>query len=144
MTSKKFTISITGLLGLSLILVITVFFSQAWAQDSKKSDFDKTTPSLSEVESKYVCMINDQIYNKEQIPVEVEGKTYYGCCKMCEAKLKSDPNSRESIDPVSNKKVDKALSVIGATQDGNVYYFENETNLKEFSDKNTNNIEENN
>lgn len=142
MTSKKFTISFIASLGLCLILVVTVFFSQAGAQDSSKSDFDNMTPTLSEVESKYVCMINDQIYNKEQIPVEVEGKTYYGCCKMCEAKLKSDPNSRESIDPVSNKKVDKALSVIGATKDGNVYYFENEANLQNFKDNDTNNIEE--
>lgn len=132
MTSKKFTTPFIGALGLCLILVVTVFFSQAGAQDSENSHIDNTAPTLSEVESKYVCMINDQIYNKEQIPVEVEGKTYYGCCKMCEAKLKSDPDSRESIDPVSNKKVDKAQSVIGAAPDGSVYYFENKTNLQEF------------
>lgn len=132
MTSKKFTTPFIGVLSLCLILVVTVFFSLAGAQDSENSDIGNTAPTLSEVESKYVCMINDQIYKKEQIPVEVEGKTYYGCCKMCEAKLKSDPDSRESIDPVSNKKVDKAQSVIGATRDGNVYYFENESNLQKF------------
>ncbi len=134
MTSKTFAIFSIGLLSVSLFLVVTVLFSEAGAQGSKKIDTDKTTlPALSEVESKYVCMINDQLFNKEQIPVEVEGKTYYGCCKMCEATLKNDPNSRESIDPVSNRKVDKAESVIGATQNGSVYYFESETNLQTFN-----------
>ncbi len=134
MTSKTFAIFSIGLLSISLFLVVTVLFSQAGAQGSKEIDTDKTTlPALSEVESKYVCMINDQLFNKEQIPVEVEGKTYYGCCKMCEATLKNDPNSRESIDPVSNRKVDKAESVIGATQNGSVYYFESETNLQTFN-----------
>ena len=134
MTYKTFAIFSIGLLSISLFIVATVVFSDAGAQDTKDSNIDKTiSHALSEVESKYVCMINDQIFNKEQIPVEVEGKTYYGCCKMCEATLKNDPNSRESIDPVSNRKVDKAESVIGATQNGSVYYFESETNLQTFN-----------
>ncbi len=75
MTSKTFAIFSIGLLSVSLFLVVTVLFSQAGAQGSKKTDTDKTTlPALSEVESKYVCMINDQLFNKEQIPVEVEGE----------------------------------------------------------------------
>ncbi len=136
MISKTFSLSLIGLLSISLFLVVTVLFSQDVAQGSEKSDTDKTTlPALSEVESKYVCMINDQLFNKKQIPVEVEGKTYYGCCKMCEATLKNDPNSRESIDPVSKKKVDKAESVIGAAPNGRVYYFENEKNLQKFEIK---------
>lgn len=134
MTYKTFAIFSIGLLSISLFIVATVVFSDSGAQDTKEKNIDKTTsPALSEVESKYVCMINDQLFNKEQIPVEVEGKTYYGCCKMCEATLKNDPNSRESIDPVSNRKVDKAESVIGATQNGSVYYFESETNLQKFN-----------
>lgn len=142
MTSKTFPLSIIGFLSVSLFLVVAVLFSQAVAQGSKESDTDKTTlHALSEVESKYVCMINDQLLNKEQIPVEMEGKTYYGCCKMCEATLMNDPNSRESIDPVSNRKVDKAESVIGAAQNGSVYYFENVTNLQNFNGKTNKNVE---
>lgn len=142
MTNKTFSLSIVRVLSVSLFLVVAVLISQAGAQGSKESDTDKTTlPALSEVESKYVCMINDQLFDKEQIPVEVEGNTYYGCCKMCEATLKNDPNSRESIDPVSNRKVDKAESVIGAAQNGSVYYFENETNLQNFNGKTNKNVE---
>jgi YHS domain-containing protein len=87
---------------------------------------------LVQVETKYVCMINNQRFDKEQIPVAVAGKTYYGCCEMCKAKLKNDPKSRMAVDPVSGKKVDKAKAVIGADAAGKVFYFENVQNLKKF------------
>jgi len=77
--------------------------------------------------------MTNQLFVKEQIPVEVEGKTYYGCCEMCKAKIKNDPESREATDPVSGNKVDKAESVIGAAPDGSIFYFESEENLANFS-----------
>ena len=89
--------------------------------------------SLKEVEGKKVCMITNQLFIKDQIPVELEGKTYYGCCEMCEAKLKNTPESRVGIDPVSGNKVDKSEAVIGAAPDGSVYYFESQENLVKFS-----------
>jgi YHS domain-containing protein len=85
-----------------------------------------------QVESKYVCMINNQRFNKEQIPVAVGNRTYYGCCQMCKDKLRNDPRSRAAIDPVSKKKVDKATAIIGVDADGSAYYFENAENLKQF------------
>ncbi|MBI3650511.1 MAG: hypothetical protein HY231_05620 [Acidobacteria bacterium] len=87
---------------------------------------------LVQVESKYVCMINNQRFDKEQIPVAVQGKTYYGCCEMCKGKLQGDAKSRMAIDPVSHKKVDKAKAIIGATADGKVFYFESLANLKKY------------
>ena len=89
--------------------------------------------ALTKVDSKYVCMITNQEFAREQIPVELEGKTYYGCCEMCKAKIKNNPQSREATDPVSGNKVDKADAVIGAAPDGNVFYFENEENLSQFN-----------
>jgi YHS domain-containing protein len=97
------------------------------------SNDEQSKSAISEIESKYVCMINDQSFNKEQIPVEIDGKTYYGCCRMCEAKLKSDPSSRMAVDPVSINEVDKATAVIGATPGGTVFYFESAENLKAFT-----------
>jgi YHS domain-containing protein len=87
---------------------------------------------LVQVESKYVCMINNQRFNKEQIPVAVGNRTYYGCCEMCKTALRNDPRSRVAIDPVSKKKVDKATAIIGVDDDGSAYYFENSENLKQF------------
>ena len=54
---------------------------------------------------------------------------------MCKGKLHTNLASRISIDPVSGKQVDKATSVIGAANNGNVYYFENEKNLNIFNTK---------
>lgn len=57
---------------------------------------------------------------KAQIPVEVEGKTYFGCCDMCKTRLAQDPESRAALDPVSGARVDKASAVIGREASGSV------------------------
>jgi YHS domain-containing protein len=98
----------------------------ALAQESAK------TESLERVDAKYVCFVTKHRFNKEQLPVAVEGKTYYGCCDMCKAKLKEDVAQRCDVDPVSGQKVDKATAVIGADSQGNVYFFESEENLKKY------------
>lgn len=85
------------------------------------------------VESRYVCMVNDTLFQKEQIPVEVEGKTYFGCCEMCKTRLSQDANIREATDPVTGKPIDKATAVIGAEPDGDVLYFESEKTLREYT-----------
>jgi YHS domain-containing protein len=82
--------------------------------------------ALLRVEAQKVCMINDRFMNAPQIPVAVEGKTYYGCCPMCERRLREEPDSRFGIDPVSKKRVDKATAVIGKVASGQVLYFESE------------------
>lgn len=88
---------------------------------------------VKKVETKYVCMVNDQLFSKEQVPTVVEGKTYYGCCPMCASKLSSETSMRQATDPISGKVVDKATAVVGATEDGSVRYFENNENLESFS-----------
>lgn len=88
--------------------------------------------ALQVVEAKYVCMINNQRFSKTQIPVEVEGRTYYGCCDMCKEKLGGDPKSRVATDPVSGKEVDKSKAVIGVDADGAAFYFESAENLKRY------------
>ena len=122
--------NIRTILLLNLIVLLTVlsFMAVSHAEDNKQQ-----SATLSEVDSKYVCMITDQEYAKEQIPVEVDGKTYYGCCEMCKAKLNNDPQSRVAIDPVSGNQVDKSEAVIGAAPDGKVFYFESEENLTQFN-----------
>ncbi|HSC35701.1 MAG TPA: hypothetical protein VLG45_10545 [Thermodesulfobacteriota bacterium] len=120
---------------LVLISALTLYTVQARAQNqgSDTSAQGNSPQPLKQVESKYVCMVTNQLYDKEQIPVAVEGKMYYGCCQMCEAKLKEDPSSRMATDPVSGKEVDKSTAVIGAAPDGKVYYFENTEDLKAFA-----------
>ena len=78
---------------------------------------------LQKVPPKMVCMVNDTLFPTEQIPVEVDGKTYFGCCEMCKGRLATDGSLRSAKDPVSGASVDKALAVIGAAPDGKVQYF---------------------
>jgi YHS domain-containing protein len=89
-------------------------------------------PALQRVETNKVCMVNNQVFEKDQIPVTVEGKTYYGCCEMCKERLSKDAAIRSAVDPVTGKPVDKATAVIGALPDGKVLYFESETTFKQY------------
>ncbi|MCW5889783.1 MAG: hypothetical protein KIT14_04455 [bacterium] len=82
--------------------------------------------SLQRVEPQKVCMVNDTVFERDQIPVQVDGRTYYGCCEMCKGRLGTDAAVRSAKDPVTGHAVDKAKAVIGATPDGKVLYFESE------------------
>lgn len=112
-------------------LLTAVSAAPALAADSKAAA--KPAAAVTKVEPKKVCMINNELMDKDQIPVEVQGKTYYGCCKMCKDKLTTDAASRSAVDPVSGKTVDKASAVIGAKADGSVLYFENDENLAKYA-----------
>jgi len=80
-----------------------------------------------------VCMVNDAYMGRPQIPVEVAGLTYYGCCEMCKTRLAREPATRSAVDPVSHRPVDKATAVIAVDHGGTVWYFENEANYASWS-----------
>lgn len=80
-----------------------------------------------------VCMVNDQFMGRAQIPITVNGNTYYGCCPACKDRLANDAQVRAATDPVSSKPVDKAVAVIGQTANGSALYFESQRNLEAYS-----------
>lgn len=85
------------------------------------------------VPNNLVCMVNNDYMGREQLEVEVDGKIYYGCCEMCQKRLPNDESVRMAVDPISNKKVDKAEAVIAVTGAyGEVTYFENQENYKKY------------
>jgi YHS domain-containing protein len=88
---------------------------------------------VQRVDPQRVCMVNDSLFPKDQIPVRVGDKTYFGCCEMCKGRLADDAAVRQAVDPVSKKTVDKATAVIGAQPDGSVLYFENAANLARYN-----------
>lgn len=118
-----------------LFIFLLVAFSLTIAVDFAKATDSETKNSslVVKVEPKKVCMVNNKLFDKDQIPVEVEGKTYYGCCEMCKKALAERAEFRVALDPVSNKEVDKAKAVIGALSDGTALYFENDENLKKYN-----------
>jgi len=76
--------------------------------------------------SSEVCMVTDRVMGKPQIPVVIEGKTYYGCCEGCKAKLQKNRSIRYSTDPVTGKEVDKARAYIVQGDLSKALYFESE------------------
>jgi len=90
---------------------------------------------IERVEAKRVCMVNNSVFPKDQIAVQVDGKTYFGCCEMCKGKLASDVSARTATDPVSGKPVDKATAVIGTTPDGKVLYFESDSTFNAYKNR---------
>lgn len=88
---------------------------------------------LRVVETRYVCMINDALFDRPQIPVEVEGKTYFGCCPMCKERLANDAAARTATDPLTGQPVDKATAVVAAYPDGRVLYFASVETLSRFA-----------
>jgi YHS domain-containing protein len=84
------------------------------------------------VEASEVCMVNDKFFARPQIPVKVEGRTYYGCCPNCEAKLLNDATARTAKDPVSGESVDKATAVILTLPGDAVLYFASRDNANRY------------
>lgn len=80
-----------------------------------------------------VCMVNNQFMGSTQIPVQVAGKTYYGCCAMCKGRLEGDASTRTAVDPVSNTPVDKATATIGKKPNGSVVYFASRDNFDSYA-----------
>lgn len=110
-------------IALALVCVLALSLGIARAEELKR------------VETKKVCMVNNQVFEKDQIPVTVEGKTYYGCCEMCKERLAKDAAARTATDPVTGKPVDKATAVIAAMPDGKVLYFESQETYEKYSKK---------
>lgn len=80
----------------------------------------------------HVCMVNDIFMGRAQIPVQVDGRVYFGCCPDCKAKLENQPSTRTASDPVTGEPVDKAKAVIVQDSSGKIYYFANEDTLRRF------------
>lgn len=123
--TKKYTF-IIGMLALSFFIA-----GISYAQENSST-------SLTEVDGIKVCMVTNQLFVKDQIPVELEGKTYYGCCQMCKGQLENDPKKRVAVDPISGNEIDKSEAVIGAAPDGSIYYFESEENLAKYKPSSSN------
>jgi len=82
-----------------------------------------------------VCMVNNNYMGVAQIPVEADGKIYYGCCEMCVSKLTSNSNNvRYAVDPLSKESVDKAQAYIMMDPVGNgkVLYFISKNNADKY------------
>ena len=79
-----------------------------------------------------VCMVTNQYMGSPQIPIDVDGRTYYGCCAMCKDRLDKEPATRTAADPVTGEAVDKATAVIVKNPQGKLLYFASEDTLRRY------------
>lgn len=54
-------------------------------------------------DSKDICMVANRVPGYPTIEVPIDGRTYYVCCKNCEARIKQNPTLRYAKDPLSRK-----------------------------------------
>lgn len=87
------------------------------------------------VPAERVCMVQDRLFPEPQIPLELEGKTYYGCCPMCAGKLREEASLRQAVDPVTGNTVDKASALPAAAPDGSILYFESDDSFRQFLER---------
>lgn len=71
-------------------------------------------------------MMQDTVMAVPAVPLTHNGKSYFGCCEMCKAKIAAQPERFTlARDPVSGAVVDKATAAL-LSVDGRVLYFESE------------------
>jgi len=90
------------------------------------------------VDRSKVCFVNNKFMDKPQIPVEVDNKTYYGCCQGCVVGLQTRRPLRFATDPLTGKEVDKATAFIAIDPAGDgkrVLYFESAATHAAFTKK---------
>lgn len=132
-TKDKFEAYLT-LFALTTVAFVAVFWIQGDHLDSSASTaaIEIGTP----IDPSLVCMVNDTYMAKPQIPVPVNGKTYYGCCQICVKKLNDQEDSRTATDPQSGKKVDKVEAyIVLLDNQGTVGYFESQRSYEAFKGK---------
>tara|TARA_R110001592_G_scaffold234170_1_gene491808 strand:- start:7198 stop:7575 length:378 start_codon:yes stop_codon:yes gene_type:complete len=120
---------------ISMIIFIAAIATNNPAKAQQKVETQEQVKG--KVESSYVCYVNNKYMGKEQIPVEVDGKTYYGCCQGCVGNLQKNRAPRYAKDPLTGKEVDKATAYIVIKEVGksDVLYFENKANYEKYIKK---------
>ncbi len=108
----------------------------AAAQPAETAQPTEVVPAMTRVaDPTQVCMVNDQFMGKPQIPIEVDGRTYYGCCPMCKDRLHKEAGTRTARDPVTSEEVDKAKAVMVQDASGKISYFASEDTLRRFAEQ---------
>lgn len=116
------------ILGILLAVGAPVFTHAA----NPKAASKPAKQSIEPVKHSDVCMVQNRYGIMKMIPVPIDGKTYYGCCQGCVARLKFRPEVRFAKDPVTGKDIDKASAFIVGNPDGTVTYFESRDTAEEF------------
>lgn len=105
------------------MFVAALFLGQAAVSNAATEGAEPA--SIKPADHSAVCMVTNMAPgDRRMFPVEVEGKTYYGCCPVCVKRLKTERTVRYATDPVTGREVDKSSAFIVAGPDRKAIYFE--------------------
>jgi YHS domain-containing protein len=80
-------------------------------------------------------MMQDTVMAVPAVPLARDGKTYFGCCEMCKAKIAAEPERyTKARDPMSGAVVDKATAEL-LSVDGRVLYFESAATRTRYTER---------
>lgn len=85
------------------------------------------------VSDSVVCMVSGLVKNKAILPIEIGGKTYWGCCDNCLMQLRNNiENVLYAKDPYSGTLICKAGALKRLDPENNKYvlYFETDRNYE--------------
>lgn len=130
----------TGIVQKMSCIILVMILASCTSTGGKNEKVEETVVAES-LPVNQVCMINDAFMGKDQIPVPVGNKVYYGCCEGCVEKLTNMEETRYGTDPLTGQKVDKADAFIVLNPQGStVWYFASKENYLQFNNKQTNNM----
>jgi len=115
------------MLGAGGVLVLVVAFLAMHSPITRRP-----VKPIKSVNPNEVCMVNDTVMDKPQIPVPFEGKTYYGCCEGCVERIQKEQSIRFSKDPFTGHEVDKAKAFIISGSKGEALYFESSKTAEKY------------
>jgi hypothetical protein len=94
---------------------------------------EEVAPAVTLIEdARLVCMVNNMYMASPQEPVQVEGKTYFGCCPACRDRLTTDASLRTARDPVTNEVVDKSRAVLARDDRNAILYFASADTMRQY------------
>ena len=90
-----------------VLLLLTLISCKSGSENTAKNTLNTVIFSDTAITKlPQVCIVNNRFLNSEQIPVPLNGKTYYGCYEGCVNMLNEDSTSHFA----SDLQVDKAIA----------------------------------
>lgn len=127
--TRRYNIFITTLtiiiMGGAMLWIAYGILKDAKENVAEVNEYQKSLPALGDsIGHQKVCMASDIYLGDKQIEVPSGTKKYFACSEHCVHQLAAD-SVRYSIDPVSHRQVDKALSIVTLHPDktGKIIYF---------------------
>lgn len=125
-----------ALLGGGMVLIVVMTAQMGRHDDPTKDGYIASLPPQQDtISHSKICMVDD-IYQGDYptLPLTLNTGTYYGCDAKAINDLTTKLALRTDLDPITNRKIDKASAIIAIhpKRDGKVLYFESMESFNQY------------